>query len=190
MSVRLAKILINLSGAKPGDTIADPFCGIGVLPQEALMMGIDVKGMDIEPSCVRDSVKNLDWTKKRYNLKGKYEIFIGDSSKDLHKLGKVDALATEPYLGPFMKKIPTKEKALNVMKELRPLYRDFLKGVRKVVKGRSVIIVPRFRLYSGERIKLNFEALARAANMKPIKGFPIIYAAPGSKMDREIWVLE
>ncbi|MEM4330781.1 MAG: hypothetical protein QW273_02110, partial [Candidatus Pacearchaeota archaeon] len=37
ISPRLAKILINLSGIKKGETLLDPFCGIGVILQEALL---------------------------------------------------------------------------------------------------------------------------------------------------------
>ncbi len=190
ISVRLAKILINLSGAKEGDTLIDPFCGIGVVLQEAMMMGINVKGMDIERNCVRDSLKNIEWTKIRYNTKAKYKVMQGDSSRDLYKLKGADALATEPYLGPFLKKIPMKDKALKIIRELKPLYQNVLKDIKKVVKDKSVIIVPRFRLYSGERVKMDFLSLAKRARLRPTKESPIIYASPGSKIEREIWILK
>jgi len=45
---KLAQILINLCGAlKPGSIILDPFCGTGVLLQEALLMGYFAYGTDI-----------------------------------------------------------------------------------------------------------------------------------------------
>src|SRR3989344_3016864 len=41
ISIRLAKILINISKAKDSDTLLDPFCGSGTILQEALLKGIN-----------------------------------------------------------------------------------------------------------------------------------------------------
>ncbi len=59
---KLAQILINLCGpiTKPA-TLLDPFCGTGVLLQEALLMGFHVYGTDIDERMVKYSEKNLDW---------------------------------------------------------------------------------------------------------------------------------
>ncbi len=59
---KLAQILINLCGpiGKPA-TLLDPFCGTGVLLQEALLMGFHVCGTDIDERMVKYSEKNLDW---------------------------------------------------------------------------------------------------------------------------------
>ena len=59
---KLAQILINLCGpiTKPA-TLIDPFCGTGVLLQEALLMGFHVYGTDIDERMVKYSEKNLAW---------------------------------------------------------------------------------------------------------------------------------
>ncbi len=190
ISIRLAKILINLSGAKEGDTLLDPFCGIGVVLQEANMMGINAVGIDKDRSCVNSSLKNLSWTRKRFGTEADFKVINGDSTKLSSFVKHADVCATEPYMGPFMKKIPTEEQAKKIVAALKPMYARVLKGVAKVVKGRTAIIAPRFRLYSGKRITLDMAGLLKKAGLKADKAYPIIYNAGSSKIEREIWVLE
>lgn len=59
---KLAQILINLCGPLPtNSTILDPFCGTGVVLQEALLMGYRAYGTDISDRMVNYSIKNLRW---------------------------------------------------------------------------------------------------------------------------------
>ena len=44
---KLAQIIVSLSGTQPGQTVLDPFCGTGVVLQEALIMGAIVYGFDL-----------------------------------------------------------------------------------------------------------------------------------------------
>jgi len=189
ISIRLAKILINLSGAVEDSVLLDPFCGYGILLQEAMLMGINVFGVDKSYDCVNASEINIRWLKKKYNVKKKSKIVRGDS-KELSKfIRKVDYAATEPYMGPLMKKLPTHGDAIKILRELEPMYLGVLKELSKVVRKKIVIIAPRFRLYSGKRLSLDFDKLLKASKLKPMRGMPLIYTAPKSKMDREIWIL-
>ena len=59
---KLAQIIINLCGPlKPGSVILDPFCGTGVVLQEALLMGYAAYGTDISDRMVDYSTRNLRW---------------------------------------------------------------------------------------------------------------------------------
>ena len=49
---RLAKILINLSEVKDEEILLDPFCGIGVILEEALLQNINVIGIDKDKKAV------------------------------------------------------------------------------------------------------------------------------------------
>lgn len=63
---KLAQILINLCGSlKPGSRILDPFCGTGVVLQEALLMGYQAYGTDIDERMVEYTNKNLKWLMRR-----------------------------------------------------------------------------------------------------------------------------
>ena len=62
---KLAQILINLCGPlKPGSTILDPFCGTGVVLQEALLMGYHAYGTDLNEKMIDYTRKNLEWLLK------------------------------------------------------------------------------------------------------------------------------
>ncbi len=59
---KLAQVLINLCGPLPaGSRILDPFCGTGVVLQEALLMNYQAYGSDINERMVSYSQKNLEW---------------------------------------------------------------------------------------------------------------------------------
>jgi tRNA G10 N-methylase Trm11 len=69
MPPRLAKIMVNLSLCSSGKVLLDPFCGVGTILQEALLMRANVIGVDIDGWCVKASCVNLDWLKEEYDLK-------------------------------------------------------------------------------------------------------------------------
>ncbi len=59
---KLAQILINLCGPLPAETrLLDPFCGTGVVLQEAAIMGYTPYGTDLDARMVEYTRKNLEW---------------------------------------------------------------------------------------------------------------------------------
>lgn len=59
---KLAQILINLCGDLPeGSRLLDPFCGTGVVLQEAALMGYRPYGTDLNERMVEYSKRNLEW---------------------------------------------------------------------------------------------------------------------------------
>ena len=59
---KLAQILINLCGPlESGSRILDPFCGTGVVLQEALLMGYTAYGTDLSDKMIDYSERNLNW---------------------------------------------------------------------------------------------------------------------------------
>ncbi len=187
ISIRLAKILINLSQAKPGETLLDPFCGIGTILQEAMLMNINGIGFDNDLSCITSSEKNLKWIQGIYNPKASYRLINSDSRQVLKFVSKVDCVATEPYMGPFMKSYPTEGEAKRIMKELVPLYQELVRVLAKVTKHRIVIVTPIFIAKSRERFKLDLEPTLRKLNLKFEE--PIPYKSPTSRILRLIWVI-
>ena len=64
---KLAQILINLCGTlEPGSMILDPFCGTGVVLQEAILMGYRAYGTDISDRMIEYSETNLVWFSEKY----------------------------------------------------------------------------------------------------------------------------
>ena len=186
ISIRLAKILINLSCAR--HSLLDPFCGTGILLQEALLSGLDVIGMDKDKGSVSQCEINLKWLKQRYNIKNKWKLILADSS-DLKKFNAFEAVATEPYLGPFLYKFPQAKEASKTITELEALYNRFFSNIR--VNGRIAIIMPNFRTKKGI-LRLDFAGIIQRCGYRPVSmegvKWPIDYMT--GWLGREIWVIE
>jgi len=199
ISIRLAKIMINLAGAKAGDWLLDPFCGIGTILQEALLMGIEAVGMDSSKEVISFARKNLEWINKTYKPKLKYDLIYGDA-KHLTKYVKensINAVVSEPYLGPFIKSLPNIEIAKETMAELTEMYATVIAKISRVlVKGGTVaIIVPRLVASGGRTVSMPFEQLLVGSGLsvfsmqEQIK-IPILYAEERHKIERLIYVLK
>ena len=147
---RLCRIMINLSGAK-GGVLLDPFCGIGSVLQEAILMGFDVRGIDIDNEAIEGCRENLDWVSIEYEKKfNENNLHVGDARRltDHFKESSVDAIVTEPYLGPPLKNQPTERGAIEILRDLEPLYKDAISSMLRVLKPskRIVIVAPAFNV--------------------------------------------
>ncbi len=58
LPTRFSRAIVNLVAA-PGDTLLDPCCGVGVAVIEALSVGIDAVGCDINPKMAGQAAENL-----------------------------------------------------------------------------------------------------------------------------------
>ena len=192
ISLRLARILINLSEIKEGQTLLDPFCGLGTIMQEALLMGVNAVGVDNDKETVRKAGENLRWLGSQHN--GKWKIIEGDSKRLSNYIREADAVVTEPYMGPFLKKVFDYESALKLKNELEKLYYNVLVELRKIVKGKVVFVFPRFKTKKG-RVKINAAAIIEKTGFKIYSSFkgvgmPIPYFHKRSVVERMIYVLE
>src|ERR1051326_6018196 len=58
---KVAQVMLNLAGCKIGNTILDPFCGIGTILQEGILLGYKMYGSDINKTAIKGSEQNLEW---------------------------------------------------------------------------------------------------------------------------------
>jgi tRNA G10 N-methylase Trm11 len=170
---RLAKIMVNLSVCMPGKTLLDPFCGVGTILQEALLLNAHVIGVDINPWCVNASLTNLDWLTNEYHLKeSKYEVFKGDSRdlKNLFNKETIDCIVTEPDLGPPLRHFPTDSYATRITNKLKSLYCSFLKGAYEALRseGYIVFVTPYVKTRSDSFITLNLEEEVKALGFRSV----------------------
>ena len=194
VSLRLARILINLSYAR--HNLLDPFCGVGTILQEAMISGIDVIGVDIVNESTDASKENLNWLKNKYNLKNNFKILKGDSGKlaKYFKRNEIHAVATEPDLGPYYRKMPNKEEVSGAIKTLENLYLNFFLGLRQVMKksGKVAIVIPRLK-YKNGYVEVNINKIIAQSGFrlfvadKRVK-LPII--SKSRFLDRLIYVFE
>lgn len=151
---KLAKIMINLAGIKKEESFADPFCGSGTIITEGALLGYkNLYGSDIKKEAVLATEKNITWLKNQYlgktqnlNLK----LFTGDVSEISTKIShhSLDAIVTEPYLGPPFTHSPNDREVLLVKNQLSLLYQKAIQEFARILKkgGRVVIVFPAFKI--------------------------------------------
>ena len=185
---KLAQILINLCGPLPeGSTVLDPFCGTGVVLQEALLMGYRAYGTDINERMVEYSEKNL----KYFGFEN-YKLECGDATE--HKWSeKIDAVACEGYLGKPMSQIPPGTKLKTEKQECSGTILGFLKNLAGQVQAGTpvVIAVPAWLRENGEYSRLEIldeiESLGYNVNNKSREG--LIYCREKQVVARDILIL-
>lgn len=203
---KLAQIMINLatktqSVASLQDIILlDPFCGSGTVLTESLLMGFEnLIGADNSSKAIKDTEENIKWISQKHNLENAnielHEVSVENISKFV-KENSVDAVVTEPYLGPQRGKLDTKK----ITDELALLYSKGLKEFKKILKpeARIVMIFPVFfnkefinpDLKDYEIINPIPKNLQNSKIIQLTKRNTIIYGRPGQKVWREIIILE
>lgn len=193
ISLRLAKILVNLSQTRENQTLADPFCGIGTIMQEALIQGINVIGIDKDKKACKDAEINLSWLNKNYKIKAKYKILNTDSRNS--KLEKLDGVACEPALGEILKKAPRRDEAYDMIRNFENLMISVLNNLKKYLKsGGKIAFTSPFIWVRGSRVKCNIGKILHKTGLKlgeiPETELPIIEERQGKIISREIYVLE
>ena len=188
ISIRMAKMLINFSKAEK--EIFDPFCGGGTILQEGLLRGLDVIGID---RSVNDARKNLNWLRKGFSIKNNFKLIEGDARELSKYVNGVECVVTEPYMGPYFRKLPSVGKGKRVIRSLAEMYDRVFGELGKIVAGRVVMIIPAIRTYKNI-LEMDFMEIASRHGFKLVKsGFvkmPVEYNMPKAKVLREIWVLE
>lgn len=160
---KIARMMINLALQDKNphtQTVLDPFCGMGTILGEALLLGVEkCFGMDISVQSLAGARKNLSWLRSEFeSFDGAYELVEGDATHagKFFDVETIDCIVTEPYLGPafekrgkevFLKnKKLTAEKLRNIGRGLEKLYRGVLKEWYPLLRknGRVVIALPVF----------------------------------------------
>jgi len=212
---KLAQIMINLSGKSPllskegvggGSVLLDPFCGSGTILMEAALIGFkNLIGSDISEKAISDTKQNLAWVAEKFpNFQfpiSNIKLFNTSATEISTKIdnNSIDAIVTEPYLGPQRGKIdPMKTKT-----ELEKLYSAALREFKKILKpdGRVVMIFP----VRAEGARPDFHFMnPNLDGWQVINPLPenlqeklhttrrgtIVYGRPGQKVYREIVVLK
>ena len=195
---KLAQILINLNGKLPvGARVLDPFCGTGVVLQEASLMGYGVLGTDLSEKMVDYSKRNLEWLVSLKGLKVEFKLAQGDArevdwKKEL-KTSQIDAVAAEVYLGSPMSKPPAEIKLREEKEKTREIILGFLKNLSgQVVAGTPVTLaIPAWLRETGEYSRLNIldEIERLGYNLVKFKSATqddLIYFREGQIVAREI----
>ncbi len=146
---KLAQTMINLAigAAKPDavntPTLLDPFCGTGVVLQEAALMGLSVYGTDLEPRMIEYSAANLEWLKSTHHIDFASKVEVGDATSYRWQ-SPIDIVATETYLGRPFATTPSPAVLTEVMGTCNVILSKFLAGLRGQISANTgmTIAVP------------------------------------------------
>jgi tRNA G10 N-methylase Trm11 len=203
---KLAQIIVNLSvGSNPpdyGTVILDPFCGTGVILQEASLMGYDIAGSDLDARMVEYSDANLIWLKGlnanliTHNSDGRYYRLHQADATDYQWQPMANFIASEIYLGRPFSNQPDLSSLEKVIKDCDTITTKFLKNVyRQTQPGfRLCLAVPAWKSKKGFIHLPTLEKLSHLGynrlSFVHADNKDLIYHRPGQVVGRELVVLE
>ncbi len=114
-------------------TVLDPFCGTGVVLQEALLMGYEAYGTDLEQRMVEYSRTNLEWLEKEYKYEAEYVLQDGDST-NFKWQQIIDFVASETYLGRPFTSPPEPEILAQTIADCNLILKKFLSNIHEQLK--------------------------------------------------------
>jgi len=110
-------------------TVLDPFCGTGVVLQEALLMGYRAYGTDVEPRMAAYSTANLEWLDTIYHTgTDTWRVQQGDATSTTWE-APVSAVACESYLGRPFTATPAPDVLAQTMADCNLIIKKFLRNI-------------------------------------------------------------
>lgn len=160
---KLAQIILNLAAGQTAKKledktkfrVLDPFCGTGVILQEALLAGYSVLGTDLEPRMIDYTGQNLAWLfEQQPSLEGNVVLEPGDATD--YQWPPFSTVASEIYLGRALNSLPPPDKLKEIVSDVNLITKKFLKNLSAQLKpGRTACLaVPAWRRPDGSLIKL------------------------------------
>ncbi|MHB1865095.1 MAG: TRM11 family SAM-dependent methyltransferase [Candidatus Saccharimonadales bacterium] len=176
-------------------TVLDPFCGSGVILQEAYLMGYDILGSDIDERMVQYSRNNLKWLADKYNdhINPK-TVQVGDATNI--DWPTFDFVATETSLGKPLTKIPKQNEIEQQISRQNTLIKNFLLNLARQLKpgDRVCIAIASWQIDENEFIHLPLidQITDLGYNFIDFKHYStrqLIYYRPGQIVARQLLVL-
>ena len=199
---KLAQIIINLTGNPASQTddklpvLLDPFCGTGVILQEAMLLRYSVYGTDLSEKMIRYSRDNLNWIQEKEHLRSSWYLEEADAM-DATWRQPIDVVACEAYLGQPFSAPPSAGKLEQVRGNCDHIISEFLKNIGKQLQPGTplVVAIPAWNDGHG-----NFTHLPLVKKLDQLGYHPIefknvnakdlLYYRPEQIVARELLVLE
>jgi len=141
---RMARALVNLSQAMPGERLLDPFAGTGGILVEACLIGIDGIGVDVQKRLIRGAKANL--------LGLDCSLIIGDAKRLPFKEASIDAAVLDTPYG---------RSALIEARSKEDLLSESLVELHRVLKTRRRMVIVADRPIEDYILRAGFEILQR-----------------------------
>lgn len=189
---KLAQIMINLAVSdKDPSTILDPFCGTGVVLQEALLMGYSVYGSDLDPRMIDYTDANLTWLGSNFK-----DTRLEQADATSHIWNRVfDTIVSETYLGRPLAQEPDREILQKIIQDTDTIHKKFLLNLRPQITAgtRICLAVPAWKTKTGFKHLPTIDKLKEMGytrlSFAHAKGDELIYHREGQFVGRELVVL-
>lgn len=143
----------TIEGVRASDTermtVLDPFCGTGVVLQEAALLGFNVYGTDLAEKMVDYSKANLEWLAVKHTV-GNVRIEAGDAIEYVWQ-PPISAVVAETYLGQPFSAPPAPDKLEKVVRIVDEITTKFLENLAPQLKPGTplCLAVPAWRSATG-----------------------------------------
>lgn len=187
---KLAQVIINLANPGEGETVLDPFCGTGVILQEAILMGRHAYGTDLEPRMIDYTQENL-------------QALVGSTVQNLAVADATsftweafDTIACETYLGRPFSTQPAPDILREVMQDVDTIHKKFLQNVAQQTQSgfRMCIAVPAWKTSQGFKHLKTLDSLEEMGYTRiefvHAREEDLVYHREGQVVARELVVLQ
>lgn len=200
---KLAQIMINLTGPQPerpdnepAQVLLDPFCGTGVLLQEAILLGYQVYGTDLSEKMIRYSRDNINWLEEKSHIRAGWYLHEGDAM-DTKWRQPIDVVAGETYLGQPFSAPPSAEKLAEVRGNCDRIISTFLGNINKQLTPGTQLCIAVPAWNDGQDRFTHLPLINKLAQLgykqiefKNIDTRDLLYYREGQVVARELLVLE
>ena len=192
---KLAQIIINLANPAPGTRVLDPFCGTGVVLQEASLQGFKVYGTDLSDKMIAYSTQNLDWLATTHRIDVDSIVEQGDAMN--HQWSDaIGAVACEGYLGQPFSAPPSPAKLAEVRKNCNYIMSEFLRNIGKqLTPGTPLCVaIPAWKSVDGSFTHLPLVSQLESLGYNPatfsnIRPSELLYYRDDQVVARELLVM-
>jgi tRNA G10 N-methylase Trm11 len=144
-----------------GVYLLDPFCGTGVILQEASLMGYDVYGTDLDKRMIEYAKENMQWLRKQpesqvtfppENTEKEYVTFETADATSHTWTPKPTVIASETYLGRPFTAMPNSEILAQTAADCNLIIKKFLRNIHdQILPGtRLCLAVPAWQVHANE----------------------------------------
>ena len=178
--------------------VLDPFCGTGVILQEALLIGYQAHGTDIDPRMIDYARQNiLDWLPKHHAVDTADTIIeVGDAtSHQWTKAHPFGTIATETYLGRPFSAPPKPDVLQKVMQDVDTIHKKFLQNVAQQTESgfRLCLAVPAWHINNQIHHLKTLDSLEKLGYTRQsfvhARDNDLVYRRPDQIVGRELTVL-
>ncbi|MHA1775130.1 MAG: TRM11 family SAM-dependent methyltransferase [Promethearchaeota archaeon] len=182
LGLALARSMINLISIQENRhnlPVYDPFCGMGTIPAEAFLLGINAYGSDIDHDCVVQSRENLQWLfqQKKYRRFSRFyepnHIFEMDITSPQSQIFPWEApfrgsIVAETNLLTPRKTYPSRSEAIEMMHEFEYNYSRYISGILSILPpmGVCVLVFPQIHLKSHDRLQFPIKEMLKGYNCR------------------------